>query len=476
MTEASTEAILDTAKYLRSVRPLDPSELVEYVTAAVSVETVHEVLRSHAVELELKETPEGTFVPVAEPSPPSSPGHITHPPTHVQSRLKDLLESEYGHDWAAGSTGDALRRAIRSFKSAYFAGESVTYDRTAALGYAIYHLPGAFAKTQYVLDRLGSHNLLPSPLRVLEIGPGVGGSAMGLREYVGAERPIDYHGIEPSEAAATLCETFLQEYERNFQVRLDRDPIEEAHLKDEYDLIVLANVINELDHPTETIQLLVEALEEEGSLVAIAPADKRTSRTLRRVERSLVAGNPDLDVFDPTLRLWDGVQPSDDCWSFDVRPSLDIPDVQRHLDQASRNADDERDPATEEFVNTDVRYSHFILRKDGRRSTPFRPSRARYARLADSRQHVGERVNLCVVKLSHSLAEADQHPLFVIGDGSQDTNHFAVHTVENGLNRSLAVAAYGSVLSIESGLVLWNEDENAYNVVVDHDTIVDPIR
>jgi hypothetical protein len=45
----------------------------------------------------------------------------------------------------------------------------------------------------------------------------------------------------------------------------------------------------------------------------------------------------------------------------------------------------------------------------------------------------------------------------------------------SALNRTLLDAPYGAVLSVEGGLVLWNEDEGAYNVVIDGESVVDRV-
>ena len=471
----AVDEIIDVAKYLRGVRPLDPAELIEYVTVDVSESDVRDVLRAQAVDLEIAESKDGTFGPVKAQVPLTPAGIITGLPDEMTRTLIQELESTYGESWPHGDSGDTLRGAIRSFKSAYFSGDAVRYDRSTALGYAIYHLPGAFAKIQYVLDHLGTRDLLPPALRVLEVGPGVGGSAIGLREYIGAANPIAYRGIEPSEPAADLCEQFLANYERNFHWSIDRTRIEDARLDGPYDLIVLANVINELSNPTAALTPLIEELSHEGSLLALEPADKQTSRSLRRVERSLLDSVSDVDVYAPTLRLWPELEPSDDCWSFDVQAKLDLPRFQRQLDEGRRAIPDDRDPATGEFSNVEVQYAYTILRKDGQRINDFRPSRKKFAPLRTAEEQVGDRVNLCIVKLSHSLAGDDRHPLYVIGDGSQRTRHFAVHTAETELNTTLSQAPYGALLAIEGGLVLWNDDEAAHNIVIDQDSVVDRI-
>jgi len=50
-----------------------------------------------------------------------------------------------------------------------------------------------------------------------------------------------------------------------------------------------------------------------------------------------------------------------------------------------------------------------------------------------------------------------------------------VLTEQSTLNDALLTADYGDLLAIENTLVLWNDDEGAYNLVVDSETIVDRI-
>jgi len=92
--------------------------------------------------------------------------------------------------------------------------------------------------------------------------------------------------------------------------------------------------------------------------------------------------------------------------------------------------------------------------------------------MADSESHVTDRVNLLAVKLSHDLSDGD-NALYLVGDGSQTVDHYLVCTRETALNRDLREADYGAVVFVENGLVLWNDDEEAYNVVVDDETVVD---
>ena len=91
-------------------------------------------------------------------------------------------------------------------------------------------------------------------------------------------------------------------------------------------------------------------------------------------------------------------------------------------------------------------------------------------------RHVTNRIDLLAVKLSRDLTDTDDaNPLFRIGDGSQSVDHYAVSTADDPLNRPLLTADYGDVLRFENVLCLWNDDEAAYNLVVDRETIVEHV-
>ncbi|MFC6725264.1 SAM-dependent methyltransferase, partial [Halobium palmae] len=141
-----------------------------------------------------------------------------------------------------------------------------------------------------------------------------------------------------------------------------------------------------------------------------------------------------------------------------------------------------------EFVNADVQFSYSILRTDGARRFDVRATPDRHAKMAEMERHVTERIDLLAVKLSRDLAERgrgrdggrgndrrgdDPNPLFKVGDGSEAVEHYAVLTRESMLNEDLRRAPYGAVLAFENVLCLWNDDEGAYNLVVDGETVVD---
>lgn len=129
-----------------------------------------------------------------------------------------------------------------------------------------------------------------------------------------------------------------------------------------------------------------------------------------------------------------------------------------------------------------MQFAYTLLRPDGKRRTQIAAAEDRHAKAAEMERHVSNRIDLLTVKLSPDLSRqgerereygSDPNPLFKIGDGSEDVEQYAVLTRHSELNRALQDADYGAVLSMENALALWNDDEAAYNIVVDGETVVD---
>ena len=473
--------VRNNAKYLRNVRPIDPDEIAEYVAGHPHPAVVRQILREERHDLGLIEHEDGTFVPV--PDDPVDPRNepVTALPERYVHGVENLLVERFGPGWQDGSSGERLRQRVRDIKEDYYRGRSVEYDDLAALGYAIYHLPNYYAVGRYVADDLARDGLLPRTLRVLDVGAGVGGPALGLLDTLPDDALVDYHAVEPSGEAADVLEALLDGAGRNVQTTVHRTTAEafdpssasgnwsmadgtpDSGDRDGWDLIVLANVLSELDDPVAVAETYLDAVASDGSLVAIAPADRETSIGLREVERVLADERGICSVYAPTVRLWPGQRPTEECWSFDVKPDLDAPPFQRALDDGSSA-----------FVNVTVQYSHAILRPDGRRRVAAEPSRERFARMTDADRYVTERVDLLAAKLSHDLSD-DGNPVLKVSDGSESVGWFAVLTRETQLNRELLDADYGELLAFEGVLVLWNDDEGAYNLVVDSEVVVDRI-
>ena len=476
MDDTQRTQVHDNAKYLREVRPIDPEEIHEYVDGQPHPAAVRQVLRESAIELGLLERDDGSFEPAPDEPVSVSFEGVDALPQEIALAVEEQLLDAFGPGWPDGTDGDRLRATIRDFKQQYLSGGEVTYDEVTALGYAIYHLPTYFAATQHVLADLAADGLLSGSLRVLDVGAGVGGPALALDALL-PDALVEYHAIEPSEAADVL-EELLAETGRNFHPTIHRERIEDADISGEFDLILCANVLSELDDAEAVLLELFESLSPDGTLCAIAPADRNTAIDLRQLERA-VERERGATIYGPTVRLWPHERPESTSWSFDRKPDLDVPGFQRRLDEGERTPEFEerasdRERGDGEFVNVDVQYAYSLLRRDGTRALDIDLTGGRFAKLAESEKHVTDRIDCAGVKLSHDLAEGG-NPLFLIGDGSEMVDHFAVLTRETLLNEDLQGADYGDFLQFENVLVLWNDDEAAYNLVVDDETIVEEL-
>jgi 2-polyprenyl-3-methyl-5-hydroxy-6-metoxy-1,4-benzoquinol methylase len=476
MNDEQRSQIRSNAQYLREVRPIDPDEIFEYVEGQPHPAAVRQVLREEAVDLGLLECEDGTFEPVPSGSVDVDFDGVGAFPERYARVLEDLLVAEYGPGWPGGESGERLRANVRATKKAYLDGTAVEYDYETALAYAVYHLPDYYAAVQYVLAALAEDGLLPRRLRVLDVGAGVGGPALGLVDLLPDDSLLEYHAVEPS-AAADVLESMLGETDANVHATVHRETAESFAPDGQYDLVLFGNVLRELDDPAAVVRRLGKSLHPDGSVVALAPADRNTATNLRAVERTVADDGP-FTVYAPTVRLWPGERPTDDMWSFDVQADVDVPPFQRRLeDEASADSPGQEtdDPTRKsEFVNVDVQYAYSVLRTDGRKRIEVDLDPESAVKFADTESVVTERVDCYAVKLSQDLSDGG-NPLFRVGDGSQSTGHFAVLTEESILNRDLEAAAYGDLLVFENVLVLWNDDEGAYNLVVGGETVVDSV-
>lgn len=465
MNDDQRTQVRDTARYLRNVRPIDPEELCEYVEGQPHPAAVRQVLREQAFELELIERNDA-FVPVPD-EPLDVPFDGVHIPAEHTERLDRLLCERFGVDWATGESGERLRETIVQIKEDYLNQRPIEYDRDTALAYAVYHLYDNYAVTQHALAEVVRGELLGHRLRVLDVGAGVGGPALGLFDLLEPSL-IEYHAVEPSAAAGVF--DALVEPDPNQSVVVHRSRAESFEPTGEYDLVLFANVLSELDDPVSTVDRYLGSLADEGTCLLLAPADQNTATGLRTVERTLAKRG--YTVYAPTVRLWSDLSPGTDAegWSFDVKPDVSVPAVQQRLADSVADSDD-ADPSA--FVNADVQYAYSVLRRDDRQTVAVTPDRSQFTPMADAEDHVSDRIDLLAVKLSHDLG--GDNPLFLVGDGSQRIDHYAVLVRETGLNDALGRAPYGAVLAFENALVLWNDDEEAYNLVIDGETVVDRV-
>jgi hypothetical protein len=195
----------------------------------------------------------------------------------------------------------------------------------------------------------------------------------------------------------------------------------------------------------------------------VEPADEENATRMRSL--TIALQKKGLSISSPCSFIWGSTCTAPRCWSFETAPAIKLT---RLMETLAHCEDSYR------YVNTDIKYSYAILRKDGRRKENFRlPVGSKFLRLSKLHLHVGKRINVAGVKMSGELGDARSH-VFKLCDGTAKTPVYAVlpsyHiTPENDL---ITAAPYGSILELRNVLVRYNKTHDAYNLLVSRNTKV----
>lgn len=258
-------------------------------------------------------------------------------------------------------------------------------DPQLAAGYAAYFLPVNFAKVQRLLSELPEDWARRDRLAVLDVGAGPGTASLAVLDWLcgrGANRPsLEVYAVDHSAPALAQAVQLWERYR-------SQEAVEEARLTTSivaldklgkagrgtalpggpYDLIVVANCLNELFHDAEDaparratmVENLLSILKADGSLMIIEPALRSTARALHETRDQLLARGA-CAVYSPCLH--DGacpalIHPGD--WCHEERawtPPLWVVALDRDLG----------------FIKDALKFSYLVARKDGRTIVPRSP-------------------------------------------------------------------------------------------------------
>lgn len=251
------------------------------------------------------------------------------------------------------------------------------------LAYLAYFLPVNLAKVQVLLDEMpapGRKADVPAkPFTVLDVGSGPGTASLAVLDWVRrtpsmSRTPLEVVAVDHSSQALKDCERLWADYvgiERMEAVRLKTVRVDlercnqQADLKrgtaPPYDLIVLANTLNELfphSHDpilkrAELVRDLLGLLDQSGTLMIIEPALRETSRHLHLVRNRLLEDKL-CTVYSPCLH--EHPCPAlikDTDWCHEERPWT-IPPLVAAIDRKV------------EFIKDALKFAYLLLRKDGR--------------------------------------------------------------------------------------------------------------
>jgi ribosomal protein RSM22 (predicted rRNA methylase) len=298
-----------------------------------------------------------------------------------------------------GLSADTLARAVAELSALFTSHRSARpgnyfADPKSRAAYIAYFLPANFSKLHAVFDEMKpllveqlkevarERSNDQRPFRVLDVGAGPGTMTLAALEYLHALSPhggFQFSAIDPNREVLKICRQLfhclrdrigieerwvnLRTHVASLQEMLPR-PAAHPDLRGPFDIIILANVWNELADSGQMslavqvslIRGLLAQLEFHGALILIEPALRDSSRTLHQLHNAALEQIAGASVFAPCVhqRACPCVaagNKKDWCHTeFEWQPTRKI----TVIDRAIGNRKDA------------LKFSYLVLRKDGK--------------------------------------------------------------------------------------------------------------
>jgi SAM-dependent methyltransferase len=426
--------------------------------------------------------PAGPFT-LSQDAGESDERFLRHPA--IPSGLQDLIESyiagKTGKSWDDPVVLDRIRAAIRAQKGEYWdhpGKRAISYGTGyRVLAYLAYQAPVVLVQFEHLLHEMAADGLLKDRMRILDVGSGPGTVALAIADA--------WSRFSPGEARITSVEREPENLEAyRFIVPAFASGIPSVHIGDpiqgdlrtldpeslpaEMDLIVFGHVLNELrslslEARADLAENIAGRLAADGTVVITEPADLENSTALRKLVAGLTGRG--LNLYAPCTHLWSTACRPDRCWTFHEGPPISPTRLMRRL---ASSEDGYR------YLNTDIKFSYAILRKDRRTREGYRiPQGMKALRLSKLGGHLKRRVNVVVAKMSGDLGGHGHH-VYKVCDGTPQKPVFAVVPEHHAARaRALLEGRYGGILSLENVQVRSNPAHDAFNLFVDRSTRVE---
>ncbi|WP_292423861.1 small ribosomal subunit Rsm22 family protein [Methanoregula sp.] len=490
MTE---KQFISTIKYVASAKPAFLlSEIAVYLDDPETVDQMYAALLPHLADLglavkkirddyeisRLLPSP-AYFLNAAEEQRLSEYLELRTIPPALEEAIGQYITRKTGKDWSDPVILERLRRAIVAQKDDYWKPtnkRSLLYTKGySVLGYLAYHFPVYFMQTRHLLAELARDGLLKREMTILDLGTGPGVIPLAVADFwtcLDTARatvfPVE-RSKEHIEAFTHLVKSVATKDSLvTIKPALEADITSpgEVALPERVDLIVFSNVLNELAGlpvaaRVDVVMKYADRLAPDGTILIVEPAEETTSTNLRVL--SLALKKRGLSIYAPCTFVWGTNCTPDRCWSFQTAPSIRptrIMNILAVCDEPFR------------YVNTDIKYSYVMLRKDGKTRSPCHlPKGTNAMRLSRIHLNVGKRITVVAAKMSEDLGDKETH-MFRLCDGSAEKPVYGVLPVFHitPSNRDLVSAPYGAVLELRDVLVRYNPAHDAYNVLVSRNT------
>jgi SAM-dependent methyltransferase len=331
-----------------------------------------------------------------------------------------------------------------------------------------YQMPGYIAEFSEFFIQLLREGIIRDHVHILDIGAGPGTVEIAIARVLELCDGVtaDIIPLERSEVFRDAYLAIVPEFAKATGDHVvTSKPIAADIVKmipdGEFDMIVCSNVINELevygDAKIDLMMQLSDRLVPDGNLVLLEPADLENSIALRNLSRDLKRRGLTLYAPCNDIRgIYCQVSP---CWTFTTYADIQPTKLMYALGSEEGKF---------RFMNTDVKFSYAILRKDGHRRCGYRvPATAKRARLSQLKKHVGKRIHITVSMISSDIGDTKNY-LYLVCDGTGNMPTYIALPAHhrNYKHEALLSAPYGSIVAIDSVLVRFNKNQNAYNLLM----------
>jgi hypothetical protein len=492
----SDREIISTFKYVsRMKQEFMLSELRDYLKEDASLQQIHQVLKPLLFDLGVDVIPENDDFRIVRASPVKQiklnedeikKNDQFFGSAAVSRKLERLIEQyiekKTGKSWDDPQMLEKIRKAIRMQKASYWnesSSRNISYEKGySVLGYLAYQFPVYFIQFQYLLYEMAKDGLLKNRMKILDVGSGPGTIPLAIIDMYNRldDHKAEIYSVELFDENVEAYNFLVSQYaaiKSNIAVkdpiRTDVSKLDVEKLPDNIDLMIFSNVLNEikdmsLEEKTDLVKSMAEKLSQDGNIIIIEPADKTNSTELRRL--TIMLKKLGIRIYSPCTFLWSGECSLENCWSFeqkrDIKPTR-LMEKLAECDEPYR------------YINTDIKYSYAILRKD-KLAKHFidLSAKSKFARLSQIEKHNKKRINVVCSVMSGDLGD-EKYKLYRICDGTSKKAVYAVipsHNLSED-NEVLTKVPYGSIIKIFNVLVKYNEANDSYNLLVGKGTVIE---
>ncbi|KAB2943413.1 MAG: Mitochondrial small ribosomal subunit Rsm22 [Candidatus Methanoperedens nitroreducens] len=502
-----TTEILSLAKYLASSRSeFTLLEMNQYLSRKYEEKDLHAVLKPHFYDLDLFCSADYKCTKLVKGPLPSDEGIISeleeffkNPelPLSMEKLIEAYIERSCGKNWHKGETATQIRENIVKQKEEYWKGEGKgkekvkvkgesRYPMIRVISYLLYHFPVYFCQYQYLLLELFKGGVLMNKMSIVDVGSGPGTITLSTLDFlrklqdIYSRNKMDVklnirigsieHELENIRCYRELTSGFLLSGNANIlnsNITIDESvhsPVETAPVPGDVDLMIFSNVLAELrslPHERADVVERIASVSKNPTLIIIEPADLDNSKALRVSQHALIKKG--FNVYSPCSFIWGRLCSGINCWSFQEPGNIKVPGF---MEKIADTEDSYR------YLNTDMKFSSVILRKDRLTKHAYR-AKGKIMALSNLKKHIKKHINVAVSVMSGNLGD-EKTFVSKICDGTASFPCYAVmpvyHMSEN--NRALIDAGYGDIIEISGTLVRENVEQSSFNLFITRNTIV----